>query len=122
MYVIMTSYDAYTSGTSRVLIVASLQPLKMETFIPVPADYEVRPVIKILNAQIIAPIEIRPLCQVYGHIRLEVFNHIYLEEFGWEMFNHHTPYNPDLAPSDLHLFLYRYFQEILVRSASAFSE
>ncbi|GFU70086.1 uncharacterized protein TNCV_2752211 [Trichonephila clavipes] len=39
----------------------------METLIPSPAACEVRSVIKFLNAQSIAPIEIhRQLCQVYG--------------------------------------------------------
>ena len=28
-----------------------------------------------------------------------------LTEFGWELF-HHPPYNPDLAPSDFHVFLH----------------
>ena len=29
-----------------------------------------------------------------------------LQEFGWEVFNHHSPYSPDLAPSDFHIFLH----------------
>ena len=57
-------YDACTSGTYRVLTVASLHRLKMEAFILAPADCEVRFVIKFLNAQSIAPIEIlRQLCK-----------------------------------------------------------
>jgi transposase len=28
-----------------------------------------------------------------------------LEHFDWELFDH-TPYSPDLAPSDYHLFTY----------------
>jgi hypothetical protein len=28
-----------------------------------------------------------------------------LEHFNWELFDH-TPYSPDLAPSDYHLFTY----------------
>ena len=55
---VMTSHDACTSGTSRVLTVASLQRLKIEALIPAPADCEVRSVTKFLNAQITAPIEI----------------------------------------------------------------
>ena len=43
---LMTSHDACTSGTSRVLTVASLQRPKMEAFIPAPANCEVRSVIK----------------------------------------------------------------------------
>ena len=62
----MTWHDARTSGTSRVFTVASLQRLKVESLIPAPADCEVLSVMKFLNAQIIAPIEIhRQLCQVY---------------------------------------------------------
>ena len=64
---VMTSDDAYTSGTSRVLTVASLQQLKMEALIPAPADCEVRSVVKFLNALSIEPIKIHhQLCQVYG--------------------------------------------------------
>ena len=67
------SHDAYTSGTSLVLKVASLQRLKTETRIPTLPDCEMRSVIKFLNAQSIAPIKIlHQLCQVYGHTRLDV--------------------------------------------------
>ncbi|PNF35235.1 hypothetical protein B7P43_G06871 [Cryptotermes secundus] len=38
----------------------------MEALIPTPADYEVQSVIKFLNAQSRAPIEIRQLCWIYG--------------------------------------------------------
>ena len=69
----MTLHDACTSGTSLVLTIVSLQRLEMETLIPAPADYELRSVIKILNTQSIAPIEIHcHLCQVYGHTRLDI--------------------------------------------------
>ena len=69
---VMTSLVACSSGTSRVLIVASLQRLKMEALIPALADCETRSCIKFLNAQSIAPIEIhRQLCLVYGQTRLE---------------------------------------------------
>ena len=62
----MTSHDACSSETSRVLTVASLQRLKMEALIPAPAHCEVRSVIKFLNAQSIAPVEIHcQPCQVY---------------------------------------------------------
>ena len=68
---VTTSHGASTSGTSRVLTVASLQRLEIEALIPVPADCEMRSIIKFLNAQSISPIEIRrQLCQVYGHTRL----------------------------------------------------
>ena len=69
---VRTSHDACTSGTSRVLTVASLQLLKLEALIPAPADCEIRCVIKFLNTQSISPIEIhRQLCQVYGHTWLD---------------------------------------------------
>ena len=67
----MTSYDTNTSGTSPVLTVASLQRLKMEAHIPASADCDVQSVIKSLNAQSIALIKIRQLCQVYGHTWLD---------------------------------------------------
>ena len=54
----MTSHDAYTNRTSRVITVASLQRLNLEALIPAPADCEVLSVIKFLNAQGIAPIEV----------------------------------------------------------------
>ena len=67
---VMTSHDTCTSGYSRVLTVALLQRLKMETLIPALADCEVRSVIKFLNTRNLAPIEIhRQLCQVYGQTR-----------------------------------------------------
>ena len=63
----LVNHNASTSGTSRVLTVASSQRLKMETLIPALANCEVRSVIKFLNAQSIAPIEIRrQLCQFYS--------------------------------------------------------
>ena len=58
---VMTLYDACTSGTFRVLIVVSLQWLKMEALIPAPADCEVQSMIKFLSAQSIAPIEIHSM-------------------------------------------------------------
>ncbi|KAJ4447820.1 hypothetical protein ANN_09828 [Periplaneta americana] len=52
---------------SRLVPVAWQQWSEMEALIPSPAAYEVRSVIKFLNAQSIAPIEIhRQLCQIYG--------------------------------------------------------
>ena len=63
---VMTSHDACTSGTSRVLTVASLQGLNMEALIPVPAECEIRSVMKFLNAQSIAPIEIHQTRLVFG--------------------------------------------------------
>ena len=46
---VMTLHDVCTNGTSRVLTVASLQQFKMEALIPVPADCEVRSMIKFLK-------------------------------------------------------------------------
>ena len=68
----MKSHDSCTNRSSRVLIVASLQRMKLEARIPAPADCEVRSVIKFFNAQSIAPFEIHcQLCQVYGHTRID---------------------------------------------------
>ena len=103
---VMTSQDACTSGTSRVLTVASLQRLKIITLIPAPADCEVRSVIKFLNVQSMAPIEIhRQLCQVYGHTRLDD-QHIPCRSSTGRCFNHHPPYSPDISASYFHLFLH----------------
>ena len=63
---VMISHDACISGTSRVLTVASLQRLKLEALTPALADFEVRSVIKCLDAQRIASIEIhRWLCHIW---------------------------------------------------------
>ena len=97
----MSIWILCTSGTSRVLTVASSQRSKIETLIPAPADCEVRSVVKYLNAQSTAPFEIRQLCQFYDHTRS---THL-LKEFRWKVFNHDPPYSPDLALSDLHLSL-----------------
>ena len=68
---VMTSHDSCTIGTFRVLTVASLQRLKLEVLIPTPADCEVSSVIKFLNSQSTASIEIRQLWQAYGYTRLD---------------------------------------------------
>ena len=101
---VMTTHDACTSRTSRVLIVASLQRLKMEALIPAPADCEVPSVIKFFNPQSIAPIEIYQLLPGLWTHTARRSTHL-LQEFDWEVFNHHPPYSPDLAPSDFHIFL-----------------
>ena len=44
----------------------------METLIPAPADCEVRSVIKFLNAQSIAPIEIHHTGLVFGEFRVKI--------------------------------------------------
>ena len=68
----MTSHEAYTIGTSRVLGGESLQRLKLEALIPALADCKVRSAKKFLNARSIAPIEIdRQLCQVCDHTSLD---------------------------------------------------
>ena len=54
----------------RVVTVASLQQFKMEALIPAPADCEVQSVIKFLNAQSIAPIEIHHTGLVFGEFRV----------------------------------------------------
>ena len=64
---VMSSHDAYTSGTFRVLTVALLQRLKMEALNLAPADCEMRSMVKVLNIQSITPIEIhRQLFEVNG--------------------------------------------------------
>jgi transposase len=92
-----------------------LQLLKKETLIPAPADCAVWSVIKFLKALQ----ELRRAIQNKRRGMLSagiVFLHdnarphtaqrtaSLLQEFSWEVFNH-PPYNPDLAPSDFHLFL-----------------
>ena len=86
----MISHDAYISGISVVLTVASLQRLKLEVLIPVPTDCEVRSVIKFLNAQshdgdrnasssVPSP---------WPHMARRL-KHL-LKEFGWEVFIIHS--------------------------------
>ena len=67
----MTSHDACTSGTSRILTVTTLQWLKMEDLIQTPADCEVWFMITFVNTQSITPIEISQLCQIYDHTWLD---------------------------------------------------
>ena len=69
---VMTSHDECTSGTSRVFAVASLQRLKLEILIPAPADCEVRSVIKFVNAQSTAPIEIHHTALIFGEFRVQI--------------------------------------------------
>ena len=79
-----------------------LQQLKMEALIPAPIDSKVQSVIKFLNAQSIALIEIHcQMCQVYGHTRFDG-QHISC----CEVFNQHPPYSLDLTPSDFHNFFH----------------
>ena len=104
---VLSTHGTCTSGTFRVLTVASLQRLKMEALVPVPTDCEVRSVIKVLNVQGIAPFEIhRQLCSShFPQISRSLLQKIVTEHllFRW-------------VPS----FLTR--QEITVRSTSTFSE
>ena len=102
----MTSHEAFIIGTSRVLTVASLQRLTLETLIQVPADREVRSVKKCLKNKrrgmlsagvVLLQDNARP-----GTVRGST--HL-LQEFSWEVFNH-PPYSPDLAASDFNLFLH----------------
>ena len=101
----MTSHDAFISGTSRVLIVASLQRFKMEALIPAATNCEVRSVIKflrnkrrgILGAEVVLLHDNARPHTVLGSTHL-------LHEFSWEVFSH-PPFIPDLAPSDFHIFL-----------------
>ena len=102
---VMTSHDARTTGTSRVLTLPSLQRLKMEALIPAPPDCEVQSVI-VCDAQNITPIEIhRQLCQAYGYTRLDCQHISCRSSAGRSLIIIH-PISPDLAPSDFHLFLY----------------
>ena len=62
------SHDSCSTGTFRVLTLASLQRMKLEALIPAPSDGEVRSIIKFLNAESIVPIEVhRQLCQQISH-------------------------------------------------------
>ena len=81
------------SGTSRVLTVALLQRFKVEALILAPADCEVRSVIKFLNTQSIASIEIQNKLRgmpsagvVLLHDNARRSTHL-RQEFSWEVFN-----------------------------------
>ena len=49
--IVVTSHDAFSTGTSRVFRVASVQRLKVEALIPAPTNCEMHSVMKFLNAQ-----------------------------------------------------------------------
>ena len=103
----MALYDVCTSGTSRFLTVASWQRLKMEVLIPAQADCEIQSVIKFLNTQDIAPIEIhRQLCQVYGHTRI-YGQHICCSSSAGRCLIIIHPIAQTSRPYDFHLFLHR---------------
>ena len=101
----MTSHDACTSGTFRVLKVASLQRLKMEA--PITAR------LRLWNAVCDKVFEYTKhsahrnsssaVPSLWAHTVRQ--SHL-LQEFTWQVFNRHAGYSPDLAPSDLHLFLH----------------
>ena len=102
----MMSHDTCTTGTSRVLIVASLQRLKMEALIPAPTRLWSAVFDKIFecaehstdrNASSAVP-------GLWPHTARQTT--YLLQEFGLEVFNHHPTYSQDLAPSDFHLFLH----------------
>ena len=96
----MTSHDAWTSGTSRVLIGTSLQRLKMEVLIPVPVDCEVRFVINFLQ-KLRRAIQNKRLGLLSAAVVLlhdnarphTVRRPTHLQEFSWEVLNH-PPYKP----------------------------
>ena len=115
-----TSHDACNSRTSHVLTIASLQRLKMEALIPTPADREVWSAIKVFEIKEHSA-DLNPSSAVSGlwpHTTRQS-THL-LQEFSWQVVNHHPPYSSDLAPNDFHLFFDT--SEISVRSASVFSK
>ncbi|KAJ4444382.1 hypothetical protein ANN_06174 [Periplaneta americana] len=82
------------SRTSQVLSVASLHWLKMDAPIPAPATCEVQSVMKFLNAQGIAPIEIyRQLCQFYGQADVDTTDSTAQEQLRHE--SQTPPITPD---------------------------
>ena len=93
----MTSHDTFTSETSQVVTVASLQQLKMTVLIPAPADSECTEHSTDRNSSSAVP-------GLWPHTARRS-THL-LQEFCCEVFNHHPPFSPDLAPSDFHLFLH----------------
>ena len=98
---VMTSHDVCTSGTSRVLTVASLQRLKIEALIPAPADCEVRSTIKVYDSTEHSA-DRNSLSAVPGLWPHTARRSTDLQhKFGWKVFNH-PRYSPDLSPSDFH--------------------
>ena len=102
----MISHGACTSETSLVVTVASLQRLILEALIPVPADCEVRSVIKFFECTDLSADRIpsSAVPDLFPHTPRRSTR--LLQEFRWELLNHHPPYSPDLAPSDFHLLLH----------------
>ena len=103
---VLTSHDACTSRTSRILRVALLQQLKIEAFIPAPIVCEVQCMRKFLNAQSIALIKIhRQLCQVYGYTWLDG-QHISCRSSTERCLVITHSIAQTSLPSDFHLFLH----------------
>ena len=80
---VMISNDACTCGTSKVLIVALLQWLKMEALISAPADCEAQSVIKFLNTQSITLIKIHDTGLVFGECQVQI---LVLTKLIWVLF------------------------------------
>ena len=117
---VMASHDACTSETSRVLTVASLQRLKMEALIPEPDDCEVRSVIKFLNAQSKAPIEIHR--QLWARSMATHGSTVNTSPAGVQLDGVLTSSTLQAGPCAQWFPSFLTSREIPVRSASAFSK
>ena len=102
----MTSHDACTSGTSRVLTIASLQRLKKEALIPAPADCESAVYDKVFEytKHSADRNSWSAVLDLWPHTARR--STTLLQEYSWEVFNHHPPYRSNLATSYFHLFLH----------------
>ena len=112
-----TSHDACTSGTSRVLTVASLQRLKMDVLIPASADCDMRSVIVFDCTEHSADRNSSSAARSMATHGSAVNTSPAGVRLGGVS---HPPYSPKFAPSDFHIFLH--LKEIPVRSATAFSK
>ena len=77
----------------------------MEALIPAPADCEVRSNDKVFECpEHSADPMSSTVPRVWPHTARRSIH--FLQAFSSEVFNHHSPYSPDLSPSDFHVFLH----------------
>ena len=116
---VMTSHNTCSSWTSRVLIVASLQRLKMVALIPTPANCEVRSVMKIFKNKQSGMLNVGVvlLNDKFGHTRLDG-QHISCRRSTGKCLIIH----PIARTSHPVISIFFKCKEISVPAASAFSE
>ena len=89
-------HDTCTSGTSLVLTVALVRWLKIEVLIPAPADCEVWcDKVSECTEHSADRNSSSAVPGLWSHTARQSAH--LLQEFGWEVFNHHPPFSPEIS-------------------------